>query len=410
LEHDVGESGSPVERAESQRSSTVLTTDTRRLVSWAVSLFLLARLADLVVFALVAGPDSLGHRLAAWDGGYYLHIAQFGYPNNLPAHAGDARLFAFFPMFPAVIRAVHWLLPGSYLLSAVLVSIAAGSIAATLVALIARYVLGLRSTPTAAYRGALITAAAWSVQPASFVLSMAYSEGLFSALAAGSLLALIRRRWLLAGLLACLAGLTRPTGFVLALCCLTAAGLAVRSAHRSSPGSAETSAFAPVRLAVCVVLAPLGAIGYIVWVGLRVHQARGWFTAQREGWKVYTDGGAYLARKIQQYALHPGGRPSGVAVIAVVFVAFLLLVALLRARPPAVLAIYAFALAAVTFTTHGAFGSVPRFLLPAFPMLLPLGARLGRLRTLTLAVAFALAAIATGLAGAWVTGQTVLPP
>jgi len=159
-----------------------------------------------------------------------------------------------------------------------------------------------------------------------------------------------------------------------------------------------------------VVLAPLGTIGYIAWVGLRVHQATGWFTAQREGWQVYTDGGVYLARKIEQYTLHPAGRPSGLAVIAVVFLACLLLVALLRMRPPAILAIYAFALAAATFTTHGAFGSIPRFLLPAFPILLPLAARFYRLRTLTLAVAFALAAIASGIAGAWVTGQSVLPP
>jgi hypothetical protein len=40
-------------------------------------------------------------------------------------------------MFPAVVRAVHWLLPGSWLLSAAVPSIAAGSIAAALVALIA---------------------------------------------------------------------------------------------------------------------------------------------------------------------------------------------------------------------------------------------------------------------------------
>ncbi len=54
-------------------------------------------------------------------------------------------------------------------------------------------------------------------QPMSIVFSMAYTEALFVALVAGTLLAAYRRLWLVAGLLGVLAGLTRPTGAALAV-------------------------------------------------------------------------------------------------------------------------------------------------------------------------------------------------
>lgn len=52
----------------------------------------------------------------------------------------------------------------------------------------------------------------WAVLPVGIVQSMAYSESLFTALAAWSLYAVLTGHWLTAGLLASLAGLTRPVG------------------------------------------------------------------------------------------------------------------------------------------------------------------------------------------------------
>ncbi len=83
---------------------------------------------------------------------------------------------------------------------------------------------------------------------------------------------------------------------------------------------------------------------------------------------------------------------------------------MLRDRPPLVLSGYALALVVLTVIVHGAFGSIPRFLLPAFPLLLPVGTRAARLPTAVLVGAFAVAAVAVGLAATWVTGQSVLPP
>ncbi len=53
--------------------------------------------------------------------------------------------------------------------------------------------------------------------PGAFVLSMAYTEALTIAAAAGALLAMRQRRWLLAGGLGAVAAMTRPTAAVLVL-------------------------------------------------------------------------------------------------------------------------------------------------------------------------------------------------
>ena len=92
---------------------------------------------------------------------------------------------------------------------------------------------------------------------------MAYSEALFTALAAWALHACLCRRWLLAGLLAALAGLTRPVGAaVVAAVLVTALVQVVRERGTRVRRSGA-------------LLAPLGLLGYVGWVGLRVGDRRG---------------------------------------------------------------------------------------------------------------------------------------
>ena len=356
--------------------------------------------------AALAGSDPLSRRLGSWDGGYYLQIARVGYPRALPHDPGGASPTAFFPLYPSLIRAAHWFVPGSALVAAVAVSLLAGSVAAGLIAVLAERALSPRLDPITARRAALVVVAAWSVGPASFVLSMAYSEALFTALAAGCLLALVARHWWTAGVFALLAGATRPTGIVLAGCCAVAAASEL-AAWRGPLASAARRAVKPLAAAA---LAPLGAIAFIAWIGQRVHRPDAWFVAQRQGWHVYMDGGRYVVQKVLEYLRHPAARPSGLAVIAVLVLTLVLAVLLLKDRTPLVLSVYALALVVLALVVHGAFGSLPRFLLPAFPLLLPLGSRAARLPTTVLVGLFAVAAVAVGVAGAWVTGQSVLPP
>src|SRR4029453_11972485 len=94
--------------------------------------------------------------------------------------------------------------------------------------------------------------------PHAIVENMAYTEGLFTALAVWSLLAVLRAQWLTAGTLCLLAGLTRPTAVGL----IAAVGLAALvAAVGRRDGWRPWAAMA---------LAPLGYVGYLVWVGIRL--------------------------------------------------------------------------------------------------------------------------------------------
>ncbi|MEO5577290.1 MAG: mannosyltransferase family protein [Gaiellaceae bacterium] len=147
------------------------------------------------------GPasDFLFRSLAQWDARWFLQIALHGY-EEVPQAA------AFFPVYPAVVHGVAWA-TGSILVAGVLVSLASGAVGAWLLAQIARPLLGARGAHDAVLYLALY--------PVGFVLTSLYSEGLFLALAAGSFLAAMRGRPLLAGVLGGFATGTRLIGLAL---------------------------------------------------------------------------------------------------------------------------------------------------------------------------------------------------
>jgi hypothetical protein len=141
---------------------------------------------------------------ARWDGLHYISIAANGYPSTEPTNA------AFFPLYPMAMRVAATLLgdttPQALEIAGVLISNACLLIAAALLIALARL----------DFDREVAARAAWClfVFPASFFLSAVYAESLFLALSLGAILACRREHWLLAGLLAGGAALTRPFGFV----------------------------------------------------------------------------------------------------------------------------------------------------------------------------------------------------
>jgi hypothetical protein len=93
--------------------------------------------------------------------------------------------------------------------------------------------------------------------PPAFVLTWAYAEALFVALAAATLLALRRQRWGWAAAAGFAAALTRPTGVLLALAAFVEAGRDVRPRRVSEAGPRAVALAAPVAGAAC----------YLWWVG-----------------------------------------------------------------------------------------------------------------------------------------------
>jgi hypothetical protein len=139
--------------------------------------------------------DWLFDTFAQWDSVWFLHIARHGYDSK--------EATAFFPFYPLVVRAIAEVVR-SDVAAAVLVSIAAGTVAVLVLHRLARPLLGSRG----AYTSVLFVA----LYPIAFVFTAAYSDGLFLALASGSFLAATRRRSLAAGVLGGLACATRLVG------------------------------------------------------------------------------------------------------------------------------------------------------------------------------------------------------
>jgi hypothetical protein len=229
--------------------------------------------------------------------------------------------------------------------------------------------------------GGLVLVALWACWPHSAVLAMPYTEPLFVALAVWSLVALLDGRWVTGGVLCLLAGATRPVGTALAAALGVAAAAAVvhdLRQHRR-PGA---------RPLVAVVLAPLGFLGYWAWLWARTGRPDAWFWVQAHEWRSTFDGGRFTMGSVAAVATRP--QALVLVVCAVVVVASLvLLVALVVEGAPLPVLVYT---ALATYAVVGAAGyenSKPRFLLCAFPLVVPLARALAGTPVRTLVVLLA---------------------
>ncbi|MFF5974152.1 mannosyltransferase family protein [Streptomyces sp. NPDC012769] len=338
------------------------------------------RLLGLAVLAAVAaatGKDGL-HRLSGrWDSVWYVRIAEhgYGYEVTLPDGAVHADL-AFFPLLPLLERALSAVLPVDAATAGLLVSWTAS--------LVAAWGIHAVGTQVAGPRTGVVLAVLWGVYPTAFVQSMAYTETLFTALAAWSLWAVLRDRWILAGALCVLAGLTRPTAAALiAAIGITALVTVVRERRLRA------------RVAAGVLLAPLGWLGYIVYVGVRQGGPTAYFDVQA-AWGNSIDGGVALALFIAGLPW-----PAALGLCAALALLAWLIVLCVRQRQPLPLLVYTIAVVLVSLVGAAYFGSRPRLMMPAFGLLLPPAAALARLRTRTVVPVLAALALASAAYGAF---------
>lgn len=348
---------------------------TRRLALPA-GIFLVSRLVTLATAhaARVVEPQPLAALLSRWDGAHYLDIATHGYPAAGPTGDGVAgqTVHAFFPGYPLLIRLVRDVTGLPPATAAVAANVALATVAAVLIWLLARDLAG-EETATRA-----VTLFAFA--PGAFVLGMAYSEGLFLVLAAGCLLALHRRQWVVAGLAAALGGATRPTGLVLILCCGWAAALAVRKDRQwralAAPG-----------------LAPLGFLGWSVFLEARTGSPLTWLRSQRRGWGQGFDFGENTARTAWRVLTDPLESFNATVCVLAIVVVVVGVVLMVRWRPPAIVSIYT---AGILFPAlfSGVLTSTPRFAMTAFPLHLAFARKL---EATGYAVALALSAAAMAL-------------
>ncbi|MFJ9628027.1 hypothetical protein ACIRU8_10070 [Streptomyces sp. NPDC101175] len=328
--------------------------------------------------------------LATWDGWWYQQIAVHGYHPELVRIPGATGLItlegnsaAFFPLYPALIRLTSELTGlGSYG-AGLLVSVLASFAAALGIHAVAAHLLDRRAGWAAA--------GLWAVWPGSGVEWAVYSDSLFVALAAWACHAVLTRRWLTAGLLTCAAGLNRPTAAALVAAVALAALLALRDRHRD--GMARPLA--------ALLTAPLGLLAYLGWVGHRMGDYGGYFKLQSGAWAHEWD---YGRQTLDVLTSLPVGRTTYLFAwpfadligVCVVLLALALLPLLFRLRPPAVLVVYTVLTLVLVLGSQQIFSNVSRYLLPLFPLLLPLAAALRRLGLGHQFALLGLAALASG--------------
>ncbi|GHG25541.1 glycosyltransferase family 39 protein [Streptomyces hydrogenans] len=334
-------------------------------------------LAALAVAAAVTGKDGF-HRLSGrWDSVWYARIAEHGYGYQVTLPNGDVHSdLAFFPLLPALERGLSAVLP--------LDAAGAGLLVSWTASLAAAWGLYRCGEHVVSARAGIVLAVLWGAYPTAFVQSMAYTETLFTALAAWSLYAVLRERWILAGLLCAFAGLTRPTAAALIAALGVTALVALVRDRRL-----------PWRTVAGVLLAPLGWLGYVVYVGVRESSPTAYFDVQA-GWGNSIDGGVALARFIASLP-----RPAALGLCAALALLAWLVVLCVRQRQPLPLLVFTVGVVVVSLVGAAYFGSRPRLMMPAFGLLLPPAAALARVRTGPAAATLAGLALASAVYGAF---------
>ncbi|MGY5129039.1 hypothetical protein [Streptomyces nigrescens] len=357
------------------------------------------RALGVVVLALWSAADGKSwHTLLTgrWDALWYTRVAEQGYGYTVSLPNGDVHSnLAFFPLLPWLERGLSALSPLS--------PADAGMVVAWLTSLGAAWALYATGERLYGSRAGVALAVLWAALPVGIVQSMAYSESLFTALAAWGVYAVLTGRWVWAGVLASLAGLTRPVGVaVVAAVWITAAvtlwreragGVRLRAALRRHPGMLPG-----------VLLAPLGWCGFFLWVGARQGSFSGYLEVQG-GWGNGFDGGIAFGSFVWQQLSGPGFA-AGLGLAVGVGLVIWLLVRGVRQGQPLPLAVYGGTVLLLALTAKGYFGSKPRLMLPAYPLLLPLAVELARWRPVRAWLVIGLAAAGSAAYGAfWLNGS-----
>ncbi|HSJ50144.1 MAG TPA: mannosyltransferase family protein, partial [Actinomycetota bacterium] len=294
-------------------------------------------------------PDPGWHNaFTAWerfDALWFLRIADGGYG------LGDGSA-AFFPLYPLLTRAASWLLGGRPFAAATLISNGA-----FLAALVVTYLLTARELGERAARTTIVLLCFF---PTSYFFLMPYSESVFLLFAVTAFWGARRERWVLAGVAAGLAALTRSIGIILL------PALAVEAVTRRAEGRRPAW---PALLAAAG--AGVGTLAYLGWWQLRTGD---WLTPltrqqnwQREfswPWATVWDG----TRAAFRYVGNVNGGYWLIDWLVVMPVLGLAVYAIGRLPPSFVVYLWAGLLIPIVFVfPDRPFMSMPRFVLTLFP-------------------------------------------
>jgi hypothetical protein len=233
---------------------------------WAqvVMVFAASRVVSFAIFAAAAlqqgtnpwfppQPDYF-HFLQIWDSEWYGRIVQHGYPSVLPRSSSGTvteNAWAFYPVFPYLVRALSAISTVPWQIVAQLVALASGFAAALLIFRLFRHFFG--------HGDALWGVAFFAFFPVSAILQVPYAESLGTAFLAWALLWIVERRYLAAIPVVAVACLTRPIGVPLA------AALAVLFLVRWAPWRRQSSRAGELQLVRLGVLTFASGLSALAW-------------------------------------------------------------------------------------------------------------------------------------------------
>lgn len=300
----------------------------------------------------VGGISALVQVFDSWDSHWYLEVVREGYPRyimpNVTYFVSDARA-AFFPLYPRLVHYIDNIFPGGPVSIALVINLLFGAVFVYLIGLIARRLFDVSTA-----QKTMVLACFF---PGSFVLSWAYSEAILLTLAALCFLALHRRMWLVAGILAALGTAARPNGVALVAACAVASLIAIKDDREWK------SLIAPA-------LSPLGFIGFMAFLRHHTGENWAWFRVQREAWKEGTSFGATAVERTFDFFLNPGSSPTTLLTAVSMFALIVGLFALWKHRVPAMYIAYS-AVVIALMLLPATVTARPRFLFTAFPLLIP---------------------------------------
>ena len=317
------------------------------------------------------------HGWFAWDAAWYRLIAERGYLASPP---GGVR---FFPLFPLLGRWLGAVFGGHDAVALVLLANVFALAFGTVVVLLTEQTL---NSTAVARRTAWLTLLA----PGAVVLAMAFAEPLSGFLAALFLL-LVRTRgsavwW--AAPVGVLAGLTRPTGFLIAAVPVVEYVVASR---RRELGSLLAATIAPV----------VGTVIFCAWAS----HAYGDFLAP---YHVQTESnlrGGLVADPIRAIFLAPNHAGLPIPLRIAVVVATIALVVLAWRVLPLSIALWATLLVLAALTSER-LTSLPRYISGDFPLLMALATKMEGRRAVLTVVGSAALFVAVAITG--INGSTVL--
>lgn len=280
-------------------------------------------------------------------------------------------VYAFFPGFPYTFRYFHALFGFPPIYEAIVFNGIFAGLAA-----IAIYLLTVMSTRYVGFTAqrqrisGYIAVALLSTMPMSITFSLLYSEAMFVACTLWALVAVLKNRWIWASILCIIAGVTRSSALGLIATIIISALWAVYQNKRDGQ-----SYWRPL---LAAVTAPLGWLGYILWVSYRKHELFAWFSIQTQGWGTHFDGGwqtlRFLFTPFSLFSHHLFSPDSIIYLLTYfsIFISVYLMVKSWRFHIPWQLSLYGTLTAMSILLSAGIVSSRPRLLMVACTLLIPL--------------------------------------